>query len=754
MASATIAAQTLTPPRVAVFGIVLDQTGAPVAGAQVSLRTETSVVAQAQTGNDGSFTFEPKTERPLILVVNASGFARFEQALTAQTDAAPLRIVLVPAPLAEQITITATRTEARLDETAASVAVLSRAQLATTSSVTLDDALRQVAGFSLFRRAGSRTANPTTQGVSLRGVGASGASRALVVSDGVPLNDPFGGWVYWGRVPREAVSRVEVLRGGASELYGSDALGGVVNIITRQPAAPAATLELSYGNEQTPDASLFVGATRAGWGVRLSAEEFRTDGYVLVDERERGRVDTQAGARHATLDLTIERKLNQAARLFLRGALFGEARTNGTPVQTNRTHIRELSAGGDWASARFGSFALRAYGSNELFDQNFSAIAGDRNSEQLTRVQRAPAQVVGFNAQWSRAVGTRQTVVAGFDARAVRGASNELVFAQGRATSFADAGGRERTGGLFVEEIIRAGARLFLTGGVRADHWRNYAAMSVARPIRASSVATVNLFPVRAETALSPQASLLFKQSARLSLFASAYRAFRQPTLNELYRSFRVGNVQTLANENLRAERLTGGEAGALVNALAERLSVRGTFFWTEITRPVANVTLSVTPNLITRQRQNLGRTRACGLELETEARLNGRWTLTSGYLLADSVVTRFPANTALEGLRVPQVARHQFTFQLRYTNPARLTFGLQGRASSAQFDDDQNLLRLAPYFTIDALVSRPLKRGVIVFAAAENLFNQRYDIGRTPVLTQGPPLLVRAGLRLQFGAK
>src|ERR1041384_5839580 len=473
MASATIAAQTLTPPRVAVFGIVLDQTGAPVAGAQVSLRTETSVVAQAQTGNDGSFTFEPKTERPLILVVNASGFARFEQALTTQTDAAPLRIVLVPAPLAEQITITATRTEARLDETAASVAVLSRAQLATTSSVTLDDALRQVAGFSLFRRAGSRTANPTTQGGSLRGGGASGASRALVVSDGVPLNDPFGGWVYWGRVPREAVSRVEVLRGGASELYGSDALGGFVNIITRHPAAPAATLELSYGNEQTPDASLFVGATRAGWGVRLSAEEFRTDGYVLVDERERGRVDTQAGARHATLDLTIERKLNQAARLFLRGALFGEARTNGTPVQTNRTHIRELSAGGDWASARFGSFALRAYGSSELFDQNFSAIAGDRNSEQLTRVQRAPAQVVGFNAQWSRAVGTRQTVVAGFDARAVRGASNELVFAQGRATSFADAGGRERTGGLFVEEIIRAGARLFLTGGVRADHWRN-----------------------------------------------------------------------------------------------------------------------------------------------------------------------------------------------------------------------------------------------------------------------------------------
>lgn len=736
-------------------GAVTDQAGAPVADAQVLMRRGAAVVARTTTDDKGRFSLVT-TARAGTLEVSARGFQNFTQTWTEQDGsyAQPLRVTLAPASVVAAVTVTATRTEAKLSDTAASIVVLTSAEIAATAATTLDDALRQVAGFSLFRRAGSRTANPTTQGVSLRGVGASGASRALVLEDGLPLNDPFGGWVYWGRVPRELVSSVEVLRGGASELYGSDALGGVVNVITRRASQPSISLELSYGNERTPDASLFLGATRGRWGFDLGAEELRTDGYVLVDEAARGRVDTPAGARHAASDLTVERRLGAAARVFARGAIFGESRRNGTPVQTNRTHIRQLSAGGDWQSNRFGTFTLKAYGGAEVFDQNFSAIAADRNSEQLTRVQRSPSQSVGLTAQWSRALGARQTIVAGFDGREVRGSSDELVFAQGRLASFADAGGRERTGGAFFEDVVRVGSRLYLTAGVRADHWRNYAAQSATRSVRAPGTASVNPFPVRTERAISPRVSLLYKQSARLSFAASAYRAFRQPTLNELYRSFRVGNVQTLANENLRAERLMGGEAGTLLNARGERLALRGTLYWTEVTRPVANVTLSATSNLITRQRQNLGRTRARGLELEAVARVNKRLVLTGGYLLADSVVTRFSANAALEGLRVPQVARHQFNFQARYVGPSRLTLGLQARASSAQFEDDQNLLRLDPYFVLDAFIAYPLGRRLTVFAATENLLDDRYDIGRTPVLTQGPPPLVRAGLRLQFGAK
>ncbi|HKS29694.1 MAG TPA: TonB-dependent receptor, partial [Pyrinomonadaceae bacterium] len=195
-------------------------------------------------------------------------------------------------------------------------------------------------------------------------------------------------------------------------------------------------------------------------------------------------------------------------------------------------------------------------------------------------------------------------------------------------------------------------------------------------------------------------------------------------------------------------------EAGGQASLFNDRFTTRATLFWAEVTRPVANVTLRTTPGLITRQRQNLGRTRSRGLEVEADARLSGRWTLSGGYQFADASVLEFPASTALEGKRVAQVARHQLTFQARYSNPSLLTAAFQGRASSAQFDDDQNLLPLDPYFTLDAYLSRRVTRSLEAFLAAENLFNQRYTVGRTPIRTIGPPLLFRAGFRLQLGQR
>jgi outer membrane receptor protein involved in Fe transport len=742
-------------PNTRIEGVVQDQTGAAVERAQVTLRNGSAVVAESTTDSAGRFSLDvsPPTDADIVLV-RAEGFAPFESRLGGiQTNLLGLEIVLAPAPLSERVTVTATRTETRLGETAASVVSLSQTELTTTAAATLDDALRQVPGFSLFRRSGSRTANPTTQGVSLRGVGASGASRAVVLADGVPLNDPFGGWVYWGRVPRTSINTVEVLRGGASHLYGSAALGGVVNVITRRPTdSPSLRLEASYGNQQTADASLTASGRRGDWGASLGVETFHTDGYVIVDESERGSIDVPAGVRNAAARLNVERRLSNSASVFASANVFGEARSNGTPFQQNRTHIRQFVAGSDWRSARVGAFTARAYGGTQVFDQNFSAVNDARTLETPTRVQRVPAQSIGASLQWSRAGLARQTLIAGLEAREVRGASDELAFVAGRPTSTIGAGGRERTVGIFFEDIIRAAPKLFVTVGARADRWRNYDALSATRPFQ-TNVTRTTLFPDRTETAFSPHLSLLYRPRENVSLYASMDRAFRQPTLNELYRSFRVGNVLTLANENLRAERLTGGEAGASFNTFGQKLNVRGAFFWTEMTRPVANVTLSVTPALITRQRQNLGRTRSRGLELEWDARLTNTFTVSGGYLFADATVISFPANAALEGLLIPQVPRHQLTFQARYANPSLLTAALQGRASSAQFDDDQNRFRLDPYFTLDAFASRRITRGLEGFVALENIFDQRYTTGLTPIRTIGPPTLARFGFRLFLGS-
>jgi outer membrane cobalamin receptor len=487
-----------------VEGVVTDQAGAPISGAEVTFADRAATVTRT-TDAEGRFAFDAQGDAAM-LTIRAHGFETTSRVWkAADADSARLRITLSAESLSEQMTVTASRTETRVSDTAASIAVLSAEDLSTTAALTVDDALRQIPGFSLFRRSGSRTANPTSQGVSLRGVGASGASRAVVLADGIPINDPFGGWVFWGRVPRAAISRIESVQGGASSLYGTDALGGVINLISRDARESALSFEASFGNEQTPDISLFAGGRLFQWAGKLSAEAFHTDGYVLVDEAERGRVDTRAGAEHKTLDLTLERLVSDRGRIFVRGSIFDEARENGTPLQTNNTYIRQLSIGTDLQSVRAGAFSARGYALTETYNQDFTAIAADRNSEALTRSQRVPAQQVGFISQWSRAAGARQTLVAGVDAREVRGASDELVFVAGRVTSSIGAGGRERTVGVFGQDIIRITPRWLLTLAVRGDRWRNYDALSSSRPLPAQTPVSVTRFPDRIETAFSPR---------------------------------------------------------------------------------------------------------------------------------------------------------------------------------------------------------------------------------------------------------
>jgi len=733
-------------PTEALRGVVEDPGGAPVRSAEVEAA---GAAARTATGEDGTFTLAlPPGVRAIR--VRAPGFAEETRALPLLLTKA-LVIVLRPA-LAERLTVTATLLPTRLAETPASLVVLGPEGLAVTAASRLDDALRQVVGFGLFRRTGSRTANPTAQGVSLRGLGASGASRALVLVDGQTLNDPFGGWVYWGRVPRDVVGGVEVLRGGASDLYGSTALGGVVQVLTRPlPPGPELRAEASAGNEGTLDGSLAMEGRAGAWGSRLAAAGFRTDGYVPVEEPSRGSVDTRAASRNGVVDLRIERSWAERGRVFARGAFFGESRENGTPLQTNDTRVREGALGGEWSSPGLGSLRARLDLASQVFNQSFTAVSADRKGETLTRRQRVPARTAGLALQWRRALGGKHVALAGLEVRNVKGASDELAFAAGLPTANVDAGGRARTVGVFAEDLFQVTSRMLVVAAARFEYWRQEGGFSETRPLAPASPVTHTAFPDRGESALSPRVSVLFRAAPGLSLVAAGYGAFRGPTLNELYRSFRVGDILTRANERLTAERLAGGEAGAHWTGASGRLRARATAFSSAVRDPVANVTLEVRPGLVTRQRQNLGRTRSQGLEAEVEAMPLPGLHLGAGYTLTDAQVRRFPTNQALEGLQLPQIPRQQLTFQASYEQPKGLRVALQGRWSGAQFEDDQNQLRLAPAFQLDVLAAHGLGRGLEAFAAAENLLDERADVGLTPVRTLGPPFTVRAGLRLRL---
>ena len=359
-----------------------------------------------------------------------------------------------------------------------------------------------------------------------------------------------------------------------------------------------------------------------------------------------------------------------------------------------------------------------------------------------------------------------QTLVAGFEMREVHGSSNDMVSAGTNLCSDVGpsvclSGGRERTTRLFAEDLFRLTPRLIANLSLGYDHWSDFRARLIHI---GSDGPTVYPYADRSADALNPRASLLYHFEHGTSLTASGYRAFRAPTLNELYRPFRQGNAVTQGNPALHAEHLTGVEAGVRQSLLSDRLNLRTTFFWNDITDAIVNITLSQTPLPIQRKKENVARTLSTGINLDGEFRISNTLQLAGGYQFAHAVVSRYTPdpsvivlNPSLAGNWVPEVPHQQFTVQARYVNPKIITANVQGTLVGQQFDDDLNTLLLKHFFTVDLYLGRSLGHGVEVFAAAENTFNQRYYTALTPVLNHptvpslGAPILARVGVRYRF---
>jgi outer membrane receptor protein involved in Fe transport len=747
-----------------VEGIVRDTSGASIPGAKVELHAK-SYSASTVTDTSGNFAFANVPGTSGTLVITAKDFQQVQQNWSAASlSPAHIDVVLNPSPLNQQIVVTAARTATPLGETPVSDIQLSRDDLQATPALTLDDSLRQIPGFSLFRRSSSRVANPTTMGVSLRGLGSgSGTSRALVLEDGIPLNDPFGAWIYWDRVPSESISSVEVAEEGASSLYGSDALGGVIQFLTR-PAQPSGiSIETSYGNQNTPNLSLWAGGEKGGWESAFGGEVFHTDGYILVPESQRGSIDRKAGSENGTADLMIGRKIGSRSEIFARGWFLDDRRQNGTPDQTNNIRMGEGALGANLQLGSAGAFTLRFYGDAQSYHQGFSSVATNRNSETLTDLQAVPAQGVGGSAVWTRALGKRETLVAGLDEHEEIGHSNEMLSSgvTGVRTFDTFAGGHQRTVGVFGEDLIQLAPGWTLEASARFDDWRNFDAFRVQQPVSPAGAPvgspSSTFYADRSYDAFSPRLSLVHAMNSHVSWSASVYRAFRAPTLNELYRQFRQGTQTTDANPFLRAERLTGTEAGVDVKGLDQRLEFRGVFFYNQVVDPVTNVPCTATtPNCVlastgtTQIRENLGRTTSPGVALNGFANITSHFQLSAGYQYVNATVVSAPG-LGLAWLWAAQIPHHEITFQARYSDPKHITFSVDGRMVGVQFDDAANHFPMGRFFVMDTMVSRGVGGGLEVFAAAENLLNERFLIAAQGGQQLGLPIAARFGFRFDF---
>ncbi|MFL6528726.1 MAG: TonB-dependent receptor [Chthoniobacterales bacterium] len=629
----------------------------------------------------------------------------------------------------------------------------------------LDDILRaEVPGFSLFRRNSSRTANPTTQGVTLRNFGPSGAGRTLVLLDGVPQNDPFAGYVLWSQLPTSSIKSLIVQPGGGAGLFGNAALAGTMFFISKPIDETMASSEVTIGNRDTYDIAAEAAFAEKPLALGMFADRFSTDGYPVIRASQRGPVDTDAHARADVLDGRAEVRIDHDTSVQLRGRWFDDVRGNGTRYTFNRTEGEDGSA---VLTRKFpdeqAELELSIYGQVRRFRSTFSSINATRTLETPALDQfNVPADALGGSAVWSMAVQDHLLTFGG-DVRSVDGETNELFSWNGsRFTRLREAGGDQLFLGAFAQDAWTAAPNLTVVGGVRYDRWQLSDGFRREMLRATGALLTDSRFADRDGDEINGRIGARVAVNDAIAFRAATYTGFRVPTLNELYRPFRVGNDVTEANPALKPEELIGGE-GAIEWQPFSTLQVTAAGFYNRMHDAVGNVTIGFGPGSfnpggfiprggVLRQRQNIDLVTAPGCETQVRWQPIATLSFRANYLFTRPVVDS-AAQPALEGKLLAQTPERVVTAGVDWNPFRRWTIAAQMRYSAHQFDDDQNTRALAPYATVDLALIYEFSDRASAAIRVENLFDREIETGKSAdgIVSIGAPRLVSFDLRLKL---
>ena len=573
-------------------------------------------------------------------------------------------------------------------------------ELESRPGVNVDDRLRDIPGFSLFRRSSSLVAHPTTQGISLRGIGSSAAGRTLVLYDSFPANDPVGGWGYWSRINPDTVDVIEISRGATTSAYGDRAMGGVVSVRSRASDTRHIWSSIEGGGAGIADIRGGFTDLYGKLGISSFVRAVRSEGYYIVQKDLRGSVDRRADADFLVGDVRLD-YFGSNERLSFKTNILGEHRQNATALRENSSSI-----GTTGLNYQRGGLAVNVYHSRSALRNSFSFVNSARNFEKLVLLQRVNSDDTGGSVIWNRN-GRNTNILVGADAHRAEGLSADTVVSTGFVRR---PGGRLWQQGTFVQGDIALSSGVQFLGGLRHD------------------------FTDRGNDFWSPRGGVVIAEGSRRWRM-SAFRSFRSPTLNEFFRQFRVGNITTLGNEELQPETMISVDTG--VDWHLTSFMVRTTLFWQQIGDLIGNATIRTEPTPL-RQRQNMGNGVSRGVEFEIQKSLRNI-RLEGAYLFVDSQLSTKHW--------MPQTPRHQGSLQILYATDKTL-FSVGLRSYASQFEDDLNRFVLPGFATVQLKVKRELAKGVSTLLALDNAFNRRFLVGFSPTPTIGSPRLLRVGLQ------
>ncbi len=644
--------------------------------------------------------------------------------------------------LEDEIVVTGEGLEQALSIGAYAVTEIDREQIISSGSGRVEDVLENVAGFQQFRRSDSRSSNPSAQGVTLRALGGNATSRALVLLDGVPISDPFFGYIPLSSIAPETLSNIRVTRGGGSGPFGSGALAGTIELESanaRTHGPVSASLLINDREETEASASL---ATKLGSGFAVVNGRWdRGQGFFTTPDNQRVPASARAAFDSWSVGLRAVAPLTETVELQARGQVFEVARTlrfrGANSTSEGQDASLRIVGRGDWQFDALAYVQARNFSNIVISSTRFVQVLDQRNT---------PSTGLGGKIEVRPPIDEAHNVRVGVDYRRADGELQEEAFSAftGNLRERRRAGGTNSNLGFFVEDDWQIGP-LLLTGGLRADHTTIedgfFRALDAAGGLVSETIATD-----RSDWALSWRAGALFYATRRLELRASAYTGLRLPTLNELYRPFVVFPVVTQANAALENERLQGFEIGFDWQPINE-IVLSLTAFDNEVENAIANVTLQ--PNL--RQRQNLPAIEAQGLEA-TVASVFGEVSFDASLAYTDATIAGEGASVALDSNRPPQTPEFAASATLAWQPSDGWRLAGTLRHVSAQFEDDQETDILGPATTLDLFAQAPLLKDLSLIVRGENLLDETIITRNSGgAIDLGVPRTVWVGLRFGY---
>lgn len=719
--------------------------GRTIEGAIVTLP---EILRHTTTDARGEFAFENIPEGRWLISAQAIGFSTLSQRLTVPVPGGGVVDLRLEPSVVELAPVTVTTSRGRATsgrETTSSISVLGAEEIAATPSGTTDELLRSIPGVQL-PLANSTVNFPANPSVAIRGVGlGDNGTRTLVLVDGIPANGAFFGNVFWNRVPRQNVERIEVVRGGGgSSLFGSYAMGGVINILTRSLGeTPHATSEIKGGKHGLLQADASAGTGIGPVRVGIAGNYLRNDGYFRVAPEDRGPIDRRPNIEQASVQVKGEADLAGGWYLGLTGNFYDQNQESDSRLSVTNTRILDVNARVRRMLGGSGFLTASFFAADEDFSNDGVSTTpfGTRNGEFVSNAHITPTTDLGGSIVWNAFFpGPVRSATVGVDGRYVKGSDDADIFLPNGTLSLNRVGkGKQRVLAAFAEVTLSPLPDVEIVASARLDNFRNFDGER-----RENAVTTT--FSSRDITEFNPRLGLRVQPTQQVGVRASVYRAFRAPTLAELYRSFGTATFVGLANPALEAETLTGVDGGLDLHVGPFSAQVNG--FYMEIEDQVGGVVAGFSP--FTLRNENIGTAESKGLEVLGQVAVTPRIFLAAGYTFTDTEVTDNKDDPDLVGNRIEGAPRNVFTGSAGYNDPTGLALTFRIRSLGAQFQDISNETRLGAHTVVDAFASYRVRNGVKAFVEIENLLDEDYTataLGGAP--RRGAPFQINGGLRL-----